>query len=109
MRAICSRVLVAAGPKVKPCMNSVLQRMEHQKEDIRIAAIECCRSLSFIIDKFARSQGRIFLEDMVSEDQEELVQKKLRAIRVLAGAGKNADPYLEEVIQELESNDWRLR
>eukprot|EP00928_Gymnodinium_smaydae_P026727 TRINITY_DN208_c0_g1_i1.p1 TRINITY_DN208_c0_g1~~TRINITY_DN208_c0_g1_i1.p1 ORF type:complete len:521 (+),score=133.36 TRINITY_DN208_c0_g1_i1:35-1564(+) len=113
LRVMSTRILVAAGtaePKlVAKCVRSVCKRMEHPNIDVRRASLDCVRALASIIDKFARAQGRLFLEDMAGVDAETFTRRKLNAIQVIGGAGPNAEPYLEYIAKELESKEWRLR
>eukprot|EP00929_Paragymnodinium_shiwhaense_P016084 TRINITY_DN124259_c0_g1_i1.p1 TRINITY_DN124259_c0_g1~~TRINITY_DN124259_c0_g1_i1.p1 ORF type:complete len:517 (+),score=117.73 TRINITY_DN124259_c0_g1_i1:90-1640(+) len=108
-RAMAIRTLVAAGTGSKACIKSILAKMDHEDEDIRRIATDCCRALSSFIPQYARSQGRMFVEDMVGLDKDLLLRKKLQAIFVLGGAAENAEPYLEQIIQELEGDEWRIR
>lgn len=113
MRSMCRKVLVSAAtadPKeVANCVSVVIRMMEHPDEDISRAAVDCTRALSSIVPKFARSQGRFFIEDNGTLDGEKLALKKIRAVAALSGAGEHAEPYLEDICRELESSDWRLR
>lgn len=115
LRAQCARALAssAAGKaetkRVERCLRLVLARMERPEDDMRQAAVDCMRGLSPVMGKAARSQGRVFTEDADGMTADHMLQRKLRAIEVLGGAGANAKPYLEEIAKELESQDWRLR
>lgn len=114
VRAMVPRILVAAATKkeekkVGKSLKVIQNRMDNKDQDIARGAVACMRALSFISSKFARSQGRCFLEDMADMDPETVTRKRMQAIEVLGGAGENAQPYLDEMIVQIESKDWRLR
>lgn len=118
IRSMVARVFVAAcidggkSPAGKIQMKSlkdIVKKMNSKDANVSRCACDTMRAMAPLHDKFARSQGRMFLEDQEGVNLKELAEKKLRAISVLSNACTNVEPYIEVVIQEMESKDWRLR
>jgi HEAT repeat protein len=116
MRVMATRVLVASakspdlkGKKLDNTLKIISSRMGREEEDKQRAAVDAMRGLAAVMGKAARSQGRIFIEDTAGVNADQLTEQKIRAIRVLGGACANAKPYIEDIVKELESADWRIR
>jgi len=109
VRETAIRALVAAAPGVaQSSLKWVFKRMEHANRDVRRSAVDAMRALAPLCPSYAQAVGRS-LQEEAPEPGEDTNRQKIAVLSILAGAGANAEPYLEEMAVDLEDKDWGVR
>lgn len=106
VRITAVRALVNGGPSTAPYVKHVKHRMNSEDPEVRAAAVDAMRGLARVCPVYAKAVGKMLAEDA---EQSGGIQQRVQALKVLAGAEANAQPYLTDIVTELQYPDWAVR
>eukprot|EP00747_Dinoflagellata_sp_TGD_P025557 gnl/TRDRNA2_/TRDRNA2_131336_c1_seq1.p1 gnl/TRDRNA2_/TRDRNA2_131336_c1~~gnl/TRDRNA2_/TRDRNA2_131336_c1_seq1.p1 ORF type:complete len:578 (-),score=107.21 gnl/TRDRNA2_/TRDRNA2_131336_c1_seq1:103-1836(-) len=108
VRNTAVRTLRAAGPGVEQSLKDIVKKLEHEEAEVRRAGVDAIKALAPINARFADA-GAHLLEEDVDETHPFALERRVQALEILGGAGKNANRHLFLLVEELAHEDWSVR
>mmetsp|Transcript_117046 Transcript_117046/g.377713 ORF Transcript_117046/g.377713 Transcript_117046/m.377713 type:complete len:185 (-) Transcript_117046:171-725(-) len=83
-------------------LKHVKKRLSAESPDARRAAVDAMRGLSKVCPEYVQVMGKLLQED--ADDFQ-----RVQILDIFGGAAANAQPYLLDIVKELEHPDWAVR